>query len=298
MTRAAFTASGGGFRGRPTSARRGFALPVVIALMLVVGVVSAIFLDRAATDRLNAQRQLVAYRTHHTALGVREVLSAWLTPLKGPGVASKLDPETGKALDLELSGGGTVSVFFGDGQGAALADLTKLTVDQATDGQEVLDELAAIAKGRPNPAWLRNTGPLKVSLVSAPEEVLLAVARAVARQEGMGLRPEAFVEGIMKARESEEGLGEAEVNTAAGEAGFGPEHRAKLNRLTAVSPTLWNIAIEVMEPAGRGAGVRAGTLVPTNRYLAGVNLEDGASKAAMGIDPLGPFLFWEELPIE
>src|SRR5262249_47442993 len=154
-------------------------------------------------DRLNVERQLNLYRDHHTAAGVREVLSAWITPLRGQSIAEKLDPDTGKGLDLELPDGGVISVYFGGGQGAALADFSTVSAADAEDGQAVLDELVAIRKGALPEDLVRRVGPVKISLVTAPEEVVLAVAKAIAREDGAMVRPETFVKDVLKARQSE-----------------------------------------------------------------------------------------------
>ena len=100
---------------------RGFAMPVVIVLAMVVAIMAALMLERQAAQRLAVQRQLNQYRDHHFQRGVREVVGAWTDTLGGQPIEKMVDID-GHALDIAMADSGWLSVYLYDGQGSTLSD--------------------------------------------------------------------------------------------------------------------------------------------------------------------------------
>lgn len=272
----------------PRRSRRAFALPAVLLLTLTVGIVTAAMLQRESAQSLLFQRQLGSYRAHHLARGVREVVGQWAVSLSGQPLENMI-AEDGRILDLETSDGTVVRVSLADGQGAVLTDLSKLAGSDRTDARAVLRELDDITRGRPDPAWLRPVGPMRISASSAPEEVLEAVARVLTKTKAQAT---AVTRAILQAREDGP-LDEAKLAAAAGRGGLNAEDIARLNRLLTPRAELWLLVADVHEPDRRGrtrAEIEA-------RYRGYIAFGQGSFGAASGLDSLGSFLSWEEVPL-
>ncbi|MFY7895702.1 MAG: hypothetical protein ACOVP8_05680, partial [Phycisphaerales bacterium] len=97
--------------------RGGFALPLVVLLTVIAGILLAAMLDRFGTQQTFAQRQLEQYRDHHIARGLQEAMQAWVNSIDTQTQSLKASlGERGKAFDLELDGQ-RVTVYLEDGQG-------------------------------------------------------------------------------------------------------------------------------------------------------------------------------------
>ncbi len=261
--------------------RRGFAMPIVILLALVVGIMTAVMLDRQSAQSLTVQRELHGYRDHHFSRGVREVVGQWTDTLSGQPIQNLVQPD-GHILDIQAADGGLLSIYMFDGQGAALADPTGLTDQDRTDALGVLQALSDGTGGNPDPASLRSVGPLKISVASAPQEVLEAMANYAM---GGGRNGRRFADSLVKARASQD-LAQADVQTAESAADMTAEQRQILDRVLALKPDLWNMVIDVYP---------AGAREPSVRY--GGRWASSSARGGPALSTLGKFLSWEELPL-
>lgn len=267
---------------------RGFALPVVVLLALVGAVLAAAMLRREEVQRLQTQRQLDSYRDHHFSRGVREVVGQWAISLSGQPIEKMIAPD-GRVLDLELADGGLVRVFMADGQGAALSDVSKATGEERADAERILANLMEITRGRPDPAWVRDVGPVRISAGTAPEAVVEAVARVVTSTEGAAT---ALARTILNARRDGP-LTEAGLASAVGRAGLSGDQVSRFNRLFTAKPELWLMTVEVFGPGRDGKPQRE----PGFRYVGRVSLGQAGAGAFAGAESLGSFLSWEALPV-
>jgi hypothetical protein len=291
---------------RRIGAPRGFVMPFVILLALVVSLFALVMVNRESVQRRTTARLVRDYAAEHMGKGIREVVGGWIKSLTGQPI-EKMTEGDGHALDLALPDGTTIAIYLSDGQGALMDSLGALNDIDAQWVQLMLDELAldplaqewqdrASAQGvmeDPLPPLTRQVGPAAVSLQSAPEPVLNAIARAISGEKKIGR----FVEEILRAREDGE-ITEADINTAAATLDLSAEDRATLLQYVTLKPELWKIRAEVIPtPSASASGVRARRYegrfkIP--RHDGGVSA--GAGKGMVGsISPMGPFLEWTEV---
>jgi hypothetical protein len=263
---------------------RGFVMPVVILLTLVVGIMAAVLMQRISTQDLTVRRELDNYQSKHFERGVREVVGEWTGSLFGQPLSKMVD-EDGHALDLELPDGSSASVYLFDGQGSVLAEPQGLTQEQRHDGAGIIRALHVISGGRPNASWFRPVGPLRVSAAGAPEEVLRAIGMYATGGRGGAGFAAALIDA--RARASGEDLQQADLDRATSAEEMTPEQKDVVNRLIALKPDVWGVVVEVYSARG---DLRA-------RYAGRFTLPGDASRGMSSLQTLGKFLNWERLPL-
>jgi hypothetical protein len=263
---------------------RAFALPLVIVLSLVAGVMTAVILNRQSVESLTSQRELDGYRARHLERGIREVVGQWTDTLVGQNIQNMLEDD-GHALDIQMADGTSVSIYLFDGQGSLLTDPMGLSENDRTELGGILDQLAQITNDKPDPMSLRPVGPIPVSLKSAPPEVLQAIAQHVGAR-----RPQQFADLISRARAASTtgDISDGDLQTVLNQMELEPTARQLLNSLVTLKPTLLAIVIDVYEPNASE---------PSRRYGGRLDLSSTTTSTAGMIQSLGKFLSWEELPI-
>jgi hypothetical protein len=227
--------------------RVGMALPVVLMLVLVAGIVIATMMERHVAQALTVQRELQQYAFHHASKGVQEAIEAWLRQSGATrSMAEALDAD-GHAFDLTLEDGGTVSVSLFDAQDGVLIEMAGLSSQARELGRAMVDELQAKA-GNVAARYVRREGPLAVSVNAAPEDVLYA---AVVAANG-GDDAENLVSEILHARQSET-ITPQSLNEVFAQANVPPESRPTLGMVLTAQPTLWRVVAETK---------RSGAVVP------------------------------------
>lgn len=263
---------------------------MVILLAMVVGIMSAVMLERETTQRLSAERMIESYREHHTARGAREVISAWLVTLAGQPLERMIAPD-GRVLDVRRPNGSVVRVYLEDGQGSVLTDLTGVVGEDLELARAIRERLAETAGGRPDDEWVRRVGPVKISAGGAPEPVLEAAAFAV---RGAREAARAFAREVVEARRDGE-LTQAELGLALERAGLSAEERARIDRILIPKPELWLVRVEVWSEERAGTRQRViGKF--QGRVPLGSSTVGGLGSGMM--QSMGTFLSWEELPLE
>lgn len=155
---------------------------MAIMLVLAGGVIVAMMLERHTAQLLTNQRQIESYQIAHATRGIGEAIDAWVRSNGANPIADALDRDA-KAFDLTTPDGQVLHIYLEDGQGAALADLSGLSGDTLDLGRDIIRRLVEDQR-RNAERFVRNDGPLAVSVNAAPEEVLRAVARASGAEEG------------------------------------------------------------------------------------------------------------------
>jgi hypothetical protein len=270
-----------------TCPQRGFAMPLVVLLALVVGIVAAVVLQRQTSQSLIVERQLRSYQTTHFERGLREVVGAWTDTLVGQPL-DVLIGDGGHALDLDFPDGSWASVYLFDGQGSLLSTPAGLTQQQVADVAGVIEKLGVITGGDVDPAWFRPVGPVRVSIPSAPPELLEAIAEYAGSRAARRL-----VTSLLESRQRGE-VTQPDLESAYNAGNLNPEQRAVMNRLVALRPELWAMVVEVYEPGRPGEGD-----VLKSRFLGRFILPTGGGARPTGsLTSLGKFLSWEELPLD
>jgi hypothetical protein len=271
--------------------RRGFALPIVIVLALVVGIMAAVVLERQAYQRQVVARQLFGYQDTHFERGVREVVGQWTDSLIGQPI-DKMISSDGHALDIQRPDGSLLSVYLFDGQGSILTELNGLSQADAADGQGILDAMH-VKNPKPDLSDVRPVGPVRVCVGSASADVLDAIGTYA--KGGKSARR--FVESLLDARKKKGELTDSDLGTAMNAADLTGDQQAIARRLLVLKPELWNMVVDVYQPTARGGGdlvARYGGRFLLANYGGG----GGNTGRQTTMVSLGKFLWWEHLPIE
>lgn len=269
----------------------GFVMPMVLLALVVVGLGVGVSLTRFAAETRVVARQVRAYHEHHAGMGLQEAIGAWLKQQTGRAIPDIIDPVTGHAMDIELADGSVVSVYLRDGQGTALSDLSALPPARVDEAGTILRNLVTAVRQDEYTRLTRTVGPSEISVNSAPEPVIRAVAIAAAGERGEDLTNE-----ILRVRARAGRVSREDVSTAVTSAGLSNEQRTAALRLFATDIEMWAIIVELRG----GRGLDRGRLL--SRYGGLARLRVGATRrgaaATSGTDEVGTFLTWKELSLD
>ncbi|GJQ29091.1 MAG: hypothetical protein HBSAPP03_09750 [Phycisphaerae bacterium] len=222
---------------------------MVLLLTLVAGIMLAVMIERNTAQVAATQRELDAYTFAHATRGLGDALDAWTKFYPRTPIAELLD-EDGRAFTITVERGQQVTVHLIDGQGLALANLTGLSQANVRTGREVLRHLREDT-GDKAPMFVREDGPLAVSVNTAPLEVLEAVLAAVSGDEsGSGL-----VTDLVARRDAEGLIDPQALQTAIDQSALSPEHKNRAKALLTANPALWRVHARASGADGRGTGV-------------------------------------------
>lgn len=223
---------------------KAFALPMVIMLTAVAGVMIGVLLDRQTAQALSVKRQADEYREHHFGRGAKEIIDYWLRTRGNKPVRELLD-ESGKALDVTLADGTVISLRLFDAQGTMNADRATLAAAGVPAPRRAFDELAATAGPRLS-SLTRKLGPIEVSLGTAPPEVIAAIVNANVSPEKQSDLAAALIE--LRGRTS---LAPEDLSEALNGIGLENNERDAITRMVAVDPTFFRAILEARTPDGR-----------------------------------------------
>jgi len=266
---------------------RGFVMPMVILLMVVVGLSVSLSLTRLSSQQLLVSRQIDAYYEHHSGRGLQEAIGAWLRQQNGRDLDEVLEYGTGKAMDITLSDGSVVSIFLFDAQGAMLSDLSSVAVNQVQEVGLALKNLSEAVGPREYARLTRPFGPSAVSIHTAPEPVVRAVSEAIAG--GSGLR---LADDIMLQRASGERLTRQLLVETATLAGVNSDQRAAVLRRFATDVQVWGVVVEVRG----GRGLSRGRLLARYGGMTRIRSNTGRRSTSNAME-IGSFYTWKDLGI-
>ena len=260
--------------------RRAFALAVVILLGAVVVIMSGVMIQRHGASRLNVDQELAAYQAHHAGRGLTEATWAWVQTIPSDGVRKMISAE-GHAFDLILDDATVIRVTLEDAQGSILVNPDELSSRDRDQMAGVLLELQQA--GNIPDSYLRQVGPVKISAMTAPPELLRALASHVTEGDG---DVDEFVDIVLEAR-LEDGFKDLDVTQAMSKADFSTSANSRLRRLLTAEPTLWKVRAEITPRGARR---------PTDAYEGIAQIETrGGRRGSSSFSPWGPFLSWERV---
>lgn len=272
--------------------RSAFVMPLVLLALVVVGLGVGVSMSRFAAETRVVERQLRAYHEHHAGMGLQEAIGAWLKQQTGRAIADMIDPVTGHAMDIELADGSVVSVHLRDGQGTALADLSALPATQVDEAGVILRNLATSMRADEFLRLTRSVGPSAISVNSASEPVLRAVAMAIAGDRGEDLANE-----IIRTRARSGTVTRQDITTAVGAASLSNEQRTQALRLFATDVELWAIIVELKGGRGLDRGKLLSRYGGLARLRVGATGRRGAGSTSNASE-LGSFLTWKDLGVD
>lgn len=166
---------------------RGFALPMVILLSLVVGLSVATMLSRQSNQERAAMHSIETYQLEHAARGMRELADGWRESISLDTLTEFVIDGPREAIRVSLADGSFVTLVADLSQGTlGVAPVSDLEAQAALDFiVEELQETAEQVRGARSlrdqqELWMRVAGPTQAFVLSTPEPVLEAIARAVA----------------------------------------------------------------------------------------------------------------------
>ena len=219
---------------------RAFALPLVIILSLVVGLMVAVMLERQTAQSLSVVRQIKGYQSHHTELGVRNLVDGWLKSIS-PRVLEDIDSEERHILDIRAGDGWTCEIYIGDAQGRVLTNFDGLGGEQLSRARRIA---RAYRRMGGEPDRTREAGPVEISLRSASRDAILAVAMSVLDDEDLAAD---FTDRIVTVRDRDD-LNDGSAATAAAELGAENDARASLQALLTMTPRLYGVRVVLIGP--------------------------------------------------
>jgi hypothetical protein len=265
----------------PARAHAAFALPLVIAIIVLASILVTAILTRHSGAAMLAQRHFTSYAEHHAFKGLEEGITAWINNNSGTPLMDALDDD-GQAFTMELPGGNALVVYFEDGQGLALGQFSGLADGDLEDAASVIDELRKGAGNRA-PSFVRREGPLAISLLSAPRDVLDAGFRAVVS----GTTADSLTREVLSLRSGGE-LTQESFGEAMNRASVPTEDRYRLSRLFTTEPTLYTVWVESWSAQGRQPDV-------TYKALCLAGGRTSATRSATGVVRNSAFLSWERV---
>jgi len=267
--------------------RGGFVLPIVILLIVMVGSVTAIMLQRHVARAKTVERQLRAYQEHHGARSLQAVVEAWL---KSPGaqpdeIVSMLEPD-GLAFSVNPGDGTTIKVYLFPGQDTMLTRLGGLRPDDRAAGELAIQILHGLIRNQAEyERRTRAAGPAAVDVNSASPEVVMAIVQGIL-SDSFGARQ--YELALLDAAAQSGGVTLQTMSTIATETGIDAEQRSTLSRFLTVSPDLWRFRIDMY-----GSPMFGSRLL--SRYRGLLLLGAGASTGGSSFEQPPPFLSWESV---
>jgi hypothetical protein len=286
--------------------RRGYALLIVMMLGFVTVTVMAIMLSRSGEAARSAQMLIDGYRLHHMQAGLRQVSEVWASLAKRE--PSRDVPGSVIGFDVVLEDEATLELRFKDVQGALRFEAT----DGSDEANAALTRAAEIIRttGRAGAATLRRRGPGRVSLHSAPAEVLVAVVQGIDPRGGAA----GFADRVVQLRSGKR-LDQNDYELLIADAGLSTKDAEILRECVTIDTSLWFVTTTVRTPrdgvidrqgglvlglirsaiAQTDAGLPAGATAPTAAATA-ASVTANMNRAA-GQNVSWTVLTWTKLPL-
>lgn len=209
----------------------GFVFLVILSFLAIAVIITVAALRRASMQGLLVEDQFTSYVRYHELQGVRAIADVWL--LRNDASELQKLANTGEPVLRQLVDETVYRVYVQDGQGTVLDNLVGVTgsVPQAW----LVEMLNRLPPDRPD--LTRAVGPWQVSIRSAPDEVLEAMA---------GHDP-GLADALKRARD--ENISDAAtLISELQKNGADPLAAQAIARNVSFQPTLWRIDVEVDQP--------------------------------------------------
>lgn len=269
------------------SDRRGFVMPLVLLLSVMVAVMLGLAIERNSTKGLNTSRQVRAYREHHAAKGMQEAISAWLTYQNARAINEVLG-EGGHVFDLDMPDRSIIKVYLRDGQGTILSPTAAAATDSA-NASAIQRRLRILCQDQRIPweDFERPLGPFEVSVNGADPIVLQAVI-----EHYLGIDDAAIlVARLLDLRADKGKLERQDILAAASELDLDNQMRNTLLSVLTATPELWFVTVELYSGGASGSKLTA-------RYGGLVPVRANRAQSSGAWEQPGVFLTWEDLGVQ
>ena len=209
--------------------RRGFALPLVILLLLISGMTIVVIMQRQTAQSQLVEEMIGDYQSHHAAFGVRAIVRKWLNQKTGRELAEFADEED-VSYRFILPSDMYVSIWIRDGQGMPVVS----PLDIGPTNLNYYTEINRRVQQRTRTP-LRSKGPALISVGTAPRVVLAALVE----DEEQGQR---LAQRLIDARERRP-LDRDELMTQLRRAGLADDEIARIISIVTFDPVLWRVNV-------------------------------------------------------
>ncbi|MCB9838617.1 MAG: hypothetical protein H6813_04695 [Phycisphaeraceae bacterium] len=209
--------------------RRGFAMPMVLLLLVVSGMTIVVIMQRQTSQTHLVEEMLAEYETHHAAFGVRSIVRKWLINKRGRDLA-EYAAKDGVSYRFILPDEVYVSIWIKDSQGLPTTAPTDIGAAHLPYYREVLSRIQKTHDGE-----LRSRGSAMISMASAPDYVL----RALVADEEQGAR---LADRVVTARERR-GFDRDELMDQLRRSGLADDEIARVVGISTFDPVLWRVNV-------------------------------------------------------
>jgi len=214
--------------------RRGFALPLVILLLLISSMTIVVIMQRQTAQTRLVHEMIDDYQTHHAAFGVRAIVRKWISNKTGSDL-SEFAAKEGVSYRFVLPNDVYVSVWVLDGQGIPVTTPTDIGPANVRYYTEITSRIRSTSDRA-----LRARGPSMISIATAPRDVL----EALVEDEDQGRN---LADRIIKARERRPLDRDGMMNQLR-RAGLGDDQIARIVAITTFDPGLWRVNVMSESP--------------------------------------------------
>lgn len=266
--------------------RRGFVLPIVILLMLVVSAVAAVMLARGDAQTRTVARQLESYQAYHGVRGLRETIDAWMDGQQARSLEDVID-ENGFVFSVLPGDGTRLDVYLFDAQGTLTTAESGINANTLLTLQAIHNDL--VSRVGPDRAedYERSVGPWPISVNTAARPLIESVVASIVASE----RADQLSDEIFQ-RFADGPIDREELSAAMSAAGVDASERAAINQTFTVQPTLWEFVVDVR---GAGANASAGLL---GRFRAVTIFRNTLNVSTSQYEQPAPFLSWESEAVD
>lgn len=262
--------------------RRAFALPMVILLTLVAMLALGVILQRTGASSASINLQVRNYRQHHRNAGMQELVDRWLITIHG-SMRDQIESD-GQAFSLEYPGGIRTNVSVSDGQGALLDDPRGIYGTEAEYNAIAVDTIKRLLgpdRAADAPDYFRKVGPAKISINSAPREVVHAMALAIVPgREGERIAAE------LLSRRDRALLSQADIRSIALSQGAPAQEASAFDLMFTAEPTVWFV---------EAVTISRGNILDHSGGLIEI-LSDAGGASTTGLGSRSRFLTWDDIP--
>ncbi len=231
MTSLRRTVHGNAARLNGAGHRSAYVFLIVLVFLVISTILTAAALRRAGMQAVVAEDQLHSYMRHHELQGVRAIADVWL--MRNDASSLEELANSGEPVTRQLVEDVVYRIYVQDGQGTVLNNLLGIT--GSVPQTWLVQMLSRLPPDRPD--LTRAVGPWQLSIRSAPDEVLEAMA---------GGDP-ALAIALRQARD-EDVKDAADLIARLQNAGADVLASQAIARNVTFKPTLWRIDIEVERP--------------------------------------------------
>ncbi len=260
---------------------RAFALPLVLAVIVIASILVAAVLTRHTGQSALTQRSIDRYKEHHAFKGVEEAVSSWLT--RTTRITDAIDYDNdGHAFDIELPSGERLSVYFEDAQGEVLGRFSGLADTDLDDAATTVDNLRRTAHNDA-PRFLRTEGPMAISIASAEPQVLRAACLTLLSPVNASALADE-----LEAMQHNGDVTPESLNAALDSANVPQEDRARAARLLTTEPVLFRVWVDALPKGSDQPSV-------TYKGLCLASGGRGGARTATTVTRNSAFLSWERV---